>query len=106
MKGGRTNTTWSAGSTWRSGKTKMIRVPIALAEKILEYARALDSGEVKNPVLQAIDEYIEWKRQNYHPNQYSRELDINTRAWDELRKFRAMVGRGGGGERGMGIRNW
>jgi hypothetical protein len=67
MKGGRTNTTWKAGSTWRSGKTKMIRVPITLAEKILEYARALDSGEVENPVLQAIDEYIEWKRQNYHP---------------------------------------
>jgi hypothetical protein len=101
MKGGRTGTTWEAGSTWRSGKTKMIRIPIALAPKILEYAKALDrciflppgNGDILNKliVLQAIDEYIEWKRQNYHPNQNSKALDINTRAWDELRKFRLRV---------------
>jgi hypothetical protein len=77
MKGGRKATTWKAGSTWRNGKTKMIRVPQALTPKILDYARALDSciflppglGDILNKlmVLQAIDEYIEWKRQNYHP---------------------------------------
>jgi hypothetical protein len=66
----------------------------------LEYARALDSGEVENSVLQAIDKYIEWKQQNYHPNQNSRELNLNTRAWDELRKFKAMVERGDKGEKG------
>jgi hypothetical protein len=100
MKGGRTSGTWETGGKWQHGKTQVIRVPRALAPQILEYARALDSGEVENSVLQAIDEYIEWKQQNYHPNQNSRELNLNTRAWDELRKFKAMVERGDKGEKG------
>jgi hypothetical protein len=66
-------------------------VPQALAPKILDYARALDSGEIQNPVLQAIDEYIDWRRDRQHPNQYSTKLNMNARTWDELRKFRAMV---------------
>ncbi len=89
------NTTWTAG--WKHGKTQVIRVPHALAPKILEYARALDSEQLENAVLQTIDKYIEWKRSHYHPNQYSRKMDINTRAWDEFRKFRAMVEKGGMG---------
>lgn len=32
-------------STWKSGKTKTIRVPEALADEILVIARAMDSGE-------------------------------------------------------------
>lgn len=37
-----------AGSkpTWKHGKTKTIRVPIALADEILEFARKLDEGNV------------------------------------------------------------
>ena len=31
--------------TWNSGATKTIRVPVALAEAVLEYARALDNGD-------------------------------------------------------------
>ncbi|MEM6614111.1 MAG: hypothetical protein AAF652_18045 [Cyanobacteria bacterium P01_C01_bin.72] len=31
-------------STWRHGKTKVIRVPEALSEQILEYARTLDQN--------------------------------------------------------------
>lgn len=31
--------------TWKHGRTKTIRVPIALAEKILEISRLLDEGE-------------------------------------------------------------
>lgn len=36
-----------AGSkpTWKHGKTKPVRVPVALAERILEVARAMDRGE-------------------------------------------------------------
>ncbi|MCU0544865.1 MAG: hypothetical protein MUE44_22290 [Oscillatoriaceae cyanobacterium Prado104] len=30
---------------WRHGQTRTIRVPIALADRILAYARRLDSGE-------------------------------------------------------------
>lgn len=32
-------------STWNHGKTKTIRVPIALAEQLLEMAREMDNGE-------------------------------------------------------------
>ena len=35
-------------SKWKHGKTKTIRVPEALAEKILEYARNLDNAESQN----------------------------------------------------------
>ncbi|WP_029637097.1 hypothetical protein [[Scytonema hofmanni] UTEX B 1581] len=113
MKGGRTSGTWKSSSKWQHGETQTIRVPAALIPGILDYAVWLDEqnkssfaqdakGDFScNLILQAIDKYIEWKRQSYHPNQHSRELNINTRAWDELRKFRAAVERGD-----MGIKSW
>ncbi|WP_414546511.1 hypothetical protein [Nostoc sp. CCY0012] len=95
-KGGRTATTKAKGSNWHSGATTTVRVPIALVPQILEYARNLDAGIAllhgnQEIILNAIDQYIEMKRENYHPNQNSRELNINTRPWDELRKFRHLV---------------
>ncbi len=36
--------------TWRYGKTKPVRVPVALAEKILEIARVLDEEGAESPV--------------------------------------------------------
>ncbi len=33
---------------WKSGKTKAIRVPEALADEILDYAKKLDEGNWKN----------------------------------------------------------
>lgn len=103
-KGGRTATTWSGG--WNSGNTTPIRVPIALKDDILTYARAIDSKLINDkcpniPLLPGdflqeftlglIDRYIEYKRTIYHPNQNSRELDISTRAWDELRRFQKLI---------------
>jgi len=35
-------------SQWKHGKTKVIRVPEALADQIIEYARDLDEGKIKN----------------------------------------------------------
>ncbi len=112
MKGGRRSSTWgNTSSKWNSRDTKAIRVPAALVPEILDYAVWLDQhsksslaqdakGDFScNFILQAIDKYIEWKRQSYHPNQHSRELDINTRAWDELRKFRGVVEKGEIGNR-------
>ncbi|MGI8500147.1 MAG: hypothetical protein ACR2LR_03290 [Hassallia sp.] len=88
------DTTWQP--TWKHGKTQTIRVPIALVPKILEYARALDSLHVIDTVLGAIDEYIELRcQQGHHPNQHSRETNINARTWDELRRFRSLVEKGG-----------
>lgn len=31
---------------WRNGKTRTIRVPIAIAEEVLEVARAIDEGKI------------------------------------------------------------
>ncbi|MCC5599964.1 hypothetical protein [Nostoc favosum] len=96
-KGGRTSTTWGTGSTWRSREFKTIRVPVALADEIMEYAKALDAGiavshgNTAEIIIEAITRYIEYKRLNYHPNQNSKQLDISTRAWDELRKFQKLV---------------
>lgn len=36
--------------TWRYGKTKPVRVPVALAEKILEIARVLDEEGAESSV--------------------------------------------------------
>ena len=47
---------------WRQGKTKVIRVPEILADQIIEYARELDEGKLKNkdvkqitPLLKVVD---------------------------------------------------
>lgn len=37
-------------SSWNYGKTKVIRVPVALADQILEIARILDSGKALEDV--------------------------------------------------------
>ena len=41
-KGGVRSTSWKP--TWKHGATKTIRVPIALAEQILQIAKILDEG--------------------------------------------------------------
>lgn len=38
---------------WNSGATKTIRVPVAIAEQVLEYARVLDSQLPKTENLKA-----------------------------------------------------
>lgn len=42
-RGGKRSTSWAP--SWRHGPTKTIRVPIALAEQILAFARALDESK-------------------------------------------------------------
>ena len=36
--------------TWKHGKTKVIRVPEVLADKVIEYAKKLDRGEIEEKV--------------------------------------------------------
>lgn len=99
---GRTTTTWDSGSSWRHGKTKVVRIPIALEDDVMYYARQIDTRNSNSLaisqregdiffVLGVIDKYIEYKRTRYHSNQHSRALDINTRAWDELRKLQKLL---------------
>lgn len=95
-KGGRTGTTWN--SQWHHGKTKHIRVPAALEQQIIEFARALDLGQVpvdrevlQKTVLLLIDSFVETRISQFHPNQYSSTGSTTSRRWDELRKFRELI---------------
>lgn len=40
-------------STWNHGKTKTIRIPEVLADRVLEYARKLDKGDTIDPVTES-----------------------------------------------------
>lgn len=42
-RGGLRSTSWKA--TWKHGATKTIRVPVALADRVLEITRRLDEGQ-------------------------------------------------------------
>ncbi|MCC5626466.1 hypothetical protein [Nostoc sp. CHAB 5715] len=78
---------------WNHGKTQTIRVPVALAEQILEYAYAIDSGHVMDQqmILRAIDSFVESRIAQFHPNQYSSTGSVTSRRWDELRRFRNAI---------------
>ncbi|MFN6456598.1 MAG: hypothetical protein RM022_031020 [Nostoc sp. EfeVER01] len=94
LKHGLNRTSWQPA--WNHGKTQSIRVPVALAEQILEYAYAVDSGHVmdKHLILRAIDSFVESRIAEFHPNQYSHTGSTTTRRWDELRRFRTAIASG------------
>ena len=59
---------------WRSGATQVIRVPIALSDQVLAYARALDEGmspdgdtnkEHLLQVIEALEEISQTPRNNF-----------------------------------------
>ena len=91
LKPGKNHTSWQPA--WNHGKTQSIRVPITLAEKILEYAYAIDSGLVMDQllILRVIDSFVEERIREFHPNQHSHTGSITSRRWDELRRFRDAV---------------
>ena len=62
-RGGRTMTTMPEVSSWNSGKTKMIRVPIKLAPQILRIARLLDKGI--HPAEDICQEFLKVKERQY-----------------------------------------
>lgn len=42
--GGKRSTSWA--SSWKSGKTKRVRLPIAIADTVIEIAHQIDEGEI------------------------------------------------------------
>ncbi|WP_334876658.1 hypothetical protein [Nostoc sp.] len=91
LKPGKNRTSWQPA--WNYGKTQSIRVPVALAEQILEYAYAADSGLVMDQILilRVIDSFVESRIREFHPNQYSHTGSTTSRRWDELRRFRSAI---------------
>lgn len=73
-KGNAASLTPFAGK-WQSGQTQVIRVPVALADQIMTYARSLDSGH-SNPaqpinndsllqVIQKLEQLLDTPRNNF-----------------------------------------
>ncbi|MBD2773179.1 hypothetical protein [Iningainema tapete] len=110
LKLGRNSTSWEP--TWKHGKTKTIRVPITLADQILEYARAIDAKSPPDQenlaigrcevfqwhILQILDEFIEVKRKQSPSHRHDPNMpflrDVPTWRkfnefyhWVKLRKF-------------------
>jgi hypothetical protein len=93
--------------------TTLTRIPIALKstveslaskyrELVGEFEDSLDENliaavatkELSQPekaeiILQAIETYVQYRSQSYRPT--FKPVDISTRGWDELRKFKVML---------------
>jgi hypothetical protein len=89
-----TLTSWKP--RWLSGATQTIRVPVDLAEEILDYAHKLDKGEINSTpcdteslsqVVQALEEIYQTPRNNF-----SRERKALLRtAIDKLKSLSQVV---------------
>ncbi len=96
-RGGRTSTTMAG--TWNMGETTTIRIPKALKDELMAYARARDAGECllqgnnSEIILNAIAQYIEIRKRDRHNNQHNKdkELNLEARTWDELRRFAKLA---------------
>ncbi|BAY89652.1 MULTISPECIES: hypothetical protein [unclassified Tolypothrix] len=87
--GGRTSSSWPTGSSWRSGETKTIRVPIVLEQPIMDYARTVDLGV--DPVEQLITEFLKIKRRQYsRPINHESEMTAGVR-WEIFNEFRRFL---------------
>jgi hypothetical protein len=60
---------------WQSGATQTVRLPIALVDQVLAYARSLDAGELSpdapiklnhlSQVIEVLEEVIQTPRNNF-----------------------------------------
>lgn len=88
----RTLTTWSKGSTWNYGETKTIRVPVALASEILEYARYLDSRDKAEKMVGLLEEFIQIKRrQSPQARHYPKTFNTDKPTWLVFNEFYRWV---------------
>lgn len=88
----RNSTTWTAVTgSWYHKETKVIRVPAALADEILDYARRLDAGTPCNNgnLTDMVEQFIEMKRTNHgqHYTQVGKPLNRNSPRWDVFNEF-------------------
>lgn len=106
-RGGRRSTSYTP--TWKNGKTQTIRVPIALAEQILSFAKKLDEqGSIEvtqaksgqqidalDAILAEINTYIQTNQFGTGANQYKRKGELKNidkcRDWKHLLKFKRTI---------------
>ncbi|MBN4004756.1 hypothetical protein [Nostoc sp. LPT] len=73
---------------WNSGKTKTIRVPIALVPQVLEYARALDGAN--DPLKYLVNKFLKIKRRQYSRAIHNDEMTSGNR-WKIFNEFRRWL---------------
>lgn len=92
---------------WKLGQTKTIRVPIVIAEQLLEIAHRLDEGAspisdlthdtkpiktTQEVLLNAVNNFIELKRAEWGKNPAQKgEFSTTSRAWDVFQQFKQLV---------------
>lgn len=80
----RNSTTWNEiKGTWQHGKTQTIRVPVALAPKILKLGRLLDTG--LDPTEYRIIEFLLIKSRQYQRSKTP--LNRFTPRWSVFNEF-------------------
>lgn len=86
-RGGHTSTTWQA--SWHSGKTTLIRVPIALVPQVLEYARALDEGN--DQIEYVVNKFLKVKRRQYSRTIHHNDEMTSGDRWKIFNEFRRWL---------------
>lgn len=71
---------------WKSGKTRTIRVPIAIAEQILEVARQLDKG-ISLDTSKSIAKGNQTTSQKFNSNKTNYIIDTSDINREEIRKI-------------------
>ncbi len=82
-------------STWNNKKTTVIRVPVALKDKIIQIARKLDRKEClsfdsddNENFIKLMNEFIKTKKSRYGINGSQQgRFNRDTRSWDRFNEF-------------------
>ncbi|BAY85996.1 hypothetical protein NIES267_55020 [Calothrix parasitica NIES-267] len=82
-RGGRTSGTITRGSSWRNGKTTVIRVPVNLVPEIIKFAKYLDNGIYLESFI--YQEFLQLKARQYRRS--GKRLIRNTPRWSVFNEF-------------------
>jgi hypothetical protein len=68
------------GRRWKHGRTKLVRLPVALVDKILEVARYMDQNEGRLPSPASVVIIPEYPAQSSSHDEVRRELSARQKA--------------------------
>lgn len=92
-RGGKRSTSFAP--TWNLGKTELVRIPVAIIQKIRYIANVEDNGQnyERKVILEAIDKFIESQRGHAGGNQHkpAGELKLGSVHWRKLNEFKKWI---------------
>jgi hypothetical protein len=68
------------GGRWKHGRTKLVRLPVALVDKILEVARYMDQNEGRLPLPDSVVVLPEYPAQSSFSDEARKELFVRQKA--------------------------